>query len=157
VVEIPGVCARETGLPLAETGGSGENDPARAAPVLAADPGAIALPVPGWSGRVNAPRASEKRVQAAVVRLYRTFGCLTFSLSQPRATMQAEGLPDLWVFAPRRRAAWWHECKREGGALRAEQFGFAELCRACDVGHVIGGLAEARAKLEALGLVARVA
>ena len=101
--------------------------------------------------------ASEKQVQAAVVRLYRTFGCLTFSLSQSRATMQDAGLPDLWIFAPRRRAAWWHEVKAARGQVRAEQFGFAELCRACDVGHVIGGVAEARAKLEALGLVVRVA
>jgi hypothetical protein len=102
-------------------------------------------------------RPSEKQVQAAVVRLYRAFGCLTFSLAQPRATMQAEGLPDLWVFAPRRGAAWWHEVKAEGGQLRAEQARFGDLCRLCDVGHVVGGVADAKAKLTALGLIARVA
>jgi len=102
-------------------------------------------------------RMPEKAVQAAVVRLYRVFGCVVYGLSQPRATMQSEGIPDLLIFAPRRGVAWWHECKTVGGHLSANQAAFGELCHLCHVGHVVGGLEAAKAQLAAVGLVARIA
>lgn len=98
-------------------------------------------------------RVNEKAVQAAVVRLYRAVGCQPFGLSQPRATMQAAGLPDLWVFCPRKRAAWWHEVKARDGRASAEQVAFAELCAQCGVARIIGGTEEAKAHLRSLGLI----
>jgi hypothetical protein len=102
-------------------------------------------------------KLSEKRVQAAVVRLYESLRCKVYVLSQPRATMQTPGLPDLWVFAPSVGRAWWHETKAEGGKPSPAQVVFEERCGSCGVGHVIGGMEAAKNHLRAVGLVARVA
>lgn len=96
---------------------------------------------------------SERAVQHSLVQLYHAVGCRTFNLSQPRATMQARGLPDLYVLCPRKRAAWWHEVKGPGGKARPEQVTFAELCAASGVGHVLGGVAEAKAHLRGIGVL----
>jgi hypothetical protein len=70
--------------------------------------------------------------------------------------MQSAGLPDLWVFAPRRGVAFWHEVKAADGSPSVDQVAFASLCEACGMGHVMGGIEEAKAKLAAIGALARV-
>ena len=99
-----------------------------------------------------ARRVSEKVVQAAVVRCYEAFGCVVYTLSQPRHTMQTPGLPDLYVMCPKRHHAFWHEVKAPGGKLRPSQVDFRRTAEACDETVIVGGLAEARAQLVKLGL-----
>lgn len=105
---------------------------------------------------------SEKQEQRACVRLYETLGGAVYALSQPRATMQAEGLPDLLVFLPvgvtglRSSSQVWHEVKRVGGKLSPAQERFAEHCRRSHQRHVVGGLAEAMGLCTELGLIAEV-
>jgi hypothetical protein len=96
------------------------------------------------------PFAREKAVEAGVIDLFRKCGLLVFKLSQPRATMQSEGIPDLWVFCPRRRLAFWWEVKRPGGKLSPHQQRFRELSLECGIGHHVGGRDEARALLDEL-------
>lgn len=100
---------------------------------------------------------SEKAVQRAVVALYRSMGCEVYSLSQPRASMQAAGLPDLWVFAPRVGRAFWHEVKSVTGKPSPDQVRFEDLCGSTGVHHVMGGVAEAKRMLIILGVIAKVA
>lgn len=95
---------------------------------------------------------TEKECQRAVVKLFRTAGCVVCSLSQPRRTMQTEGLPDLWVFSPRSKTAWWWEVKRPGGKLRPEQREFWARCQETGISYFYGGLTEARELLAVLGL-----
>jgi hypothetical protein len=105
-------------------------------------------------GKIIPPKPTEKECQRAVVKLFRLAGCFVYSLSQPRRTMQTEGLADLWVFCPRRRCAWWWEVKRPGGKLRPEQREFREHCRATGIRYEFGGLTEAIALLRELQLAA---
>jgi hypothetical protein len=68
---------------------------------------------------VSAPL--EKTVQWEIVQALRLLGFDVSSFSQPRASMQTEGIPDLYA----RHEAWglriWIECKRPGGKLSFEQ------------------------------------
>lgn len=97
---------------------------------------------------------SEKTVQHACVTLFRAAGCVVCSLSQPRRTMQAEGLADLYVLVPRRRTAFWFETKSERGRQSEAQKAFQISCEACGVLYRMGGLEEAKALLGELGLTA---
>lgn len=94
-------------------------------------------------------KVTEKQEQVAIVKLLQSIGAKVYPLSQPRATMQAEGLPDLWVFLPSRILAdgWiesssglWVEVKRAGGKMRVEQAAFALSCEHANVHHIVGGL-----------------
>lgn len=103
--------------------------------------------------RRSGPRALEKQVQADVVRLYQTFACTVHNLSQPRATMQTEGLPDLYVQHLKSGTTWWHECKRPGGKLSAHQAAFRDREAKCRRTVVVGGVQEAKVMLAMLGLI----
>lgn len=93
----------------------------------------------------------ERKEQAEVAKIFRAHGCLVYSLSQPRATKQAPGLADLYVFAPRARLAWWFEVKRPvGGVQSPAQREFQQLCDQCGVRYVIGGQREAWALVQNL-------
>lgn len=93
------------------------------------------------------PRPTEKQVQRAVRQLYELHGCAVYDLSQPRATMQTAGLPDLYVVWESSGAAWWHEVKRPGGRATLAQLEFRERCRAAGIDYVIGGVEVAAAML----------
>lgn len=95
--------------------------------------------------RVLAPK--EKDTQQAVKRLYALVGCVVYDLSQPRATMQTPGLPDLYVVWPTRQAAWWHEVKRPGGKLSPAQKEFQQQCLLVGAHYVFGGVEAAEAAL----------
>ena len=92
----------------------------------------------------------EKSEQAEVVKMYSSYGCHVYNLSQARATKQTPGLPDLYVFRPPH--AWWHESKRpvSGNPSPAQKL-FSEECLASFVNHTMGGLAAARATLVRIG------
>lgn len=105
-------------------------------------------------GKVVPPKPTEKATQRDVVKLFEAAGCQVYNLSQARASKQTAGLPDLWVFCPRRRCAWWWETKRPGGKLRPEQREFRERCHASGIRYEFGGVPEAVELLRALQLVA---
>lgn len=92
----------------------------------------------------------EKSEQSEVMKLYRAYGCKVYNLSQPRATKQTPGLPDLWVV--RRMHAWWHETKRPiSGKPSSAQVDFRRECKVADVWYTIGGLVAARGMLVEVG------
>lgn len=100
--------------------------------------------------------ALEKAEQHEVTKVYRAFGCFVRNLSQPRATKQSPGFPDLWVVHHGIGRAWWHETKRQGWTerdVRPAQKVFREDCEVCGVDHVVGDRFAAGDQLVRLGLV----
>lgn len=98
----------------------------------------------------------EKAIQVEIVKTYRAFGFVVYELSQPRATMQTEGIPDLHCMHPRRGVALWHESKTLDGELRPAQQEFRNFCRATNQLHTYGGVSAAEDMLEVLGIARRV-
>jgi hypothetical protein len=103
---------------------------------------------------INLPEPTEKATQHAIKKLFRAAGCQVYSTSQVRRSMVALGLPDLWVFVPRRKCAFWFEVKRPGGKLRKEQSEFQQRCAAAGVPYFWGAMDEAVRVLRTLDLVA---
>jgi hypothetical protein len=88
--------------------------------------------------------AREKAEQASIVKLYWAFGCAVYDFSQPRATMQTPGIPDLFVFHEESRRSWWHEVKAGAHGLTEPQEEFRRLCMVTHGSdHVWGGYEEA--------------
>lgn len=97
----------------------------------------------------------EKDEQRDVYRLYVAVGCEVIWLSQPRATMQTEGIPDLKVYCRRKGLTWWHETKRpQGGKQSPSQARFQVLAEACGEQYVLGGWEDAVRMVRKVGLVA---
>lgn len=115
------------------------------------------MPTPTSVRRRALCRPTERQVQRAVCQLYELHGCAVYDLSQPRATMQTPGLPDLWIVWAERGAAWWHEVKRPGGRATPAQLLFRRHCQAAGIGYVIGGLDEAAGQLARVQTQARAA
>lgn len=88
-----------------------------------------------------------------MVQLYEAVGCEVVSFSQPRATMQTEGIPDLKVYCRRKGTTWWHETKREGGKQSPAQIEFEKLARACGEHYILGGWEVAVTAVKVFGLV----
>lgn len=95
----------------------------------------------------------EKEEQREVWRLYTTLGCEVVWFSQPRATMQTEGIPDLKVYCRRKRLTWWHECKAAGGVQSDAQIEFENMARACGEHYILGGWDRAVDAVKVFGLV----
>lgn len=96
----------------------------------------------------------EKEEQWEIVKLCENMGCKVYSLSQPRATMQTEGISDLYVFCERKRRAFWIETKRPiGGVESKDQKEFGRLCDVCNVDRVIGSYSAVYAHLQAMGVI----
>jgi hypothetical protein len=96
---------------------------------------------------------SEKAWEGGCIDLFRAAGGTVYKLSQPRRTMQSEGLPDLYVLFPRRGLGFWFEVKRPGAELRPAQQQFRELALRSGERHFWGALAAARAALQDLGIL----
>ena len=97
----------------------------------------------------------EKDEQRDVYRLYVALGCEVVWFSQPRATMQTKGIPDLKVYCVRKALTWWHETKRQvGGKFSKEQVQFQARAEACGELYVPGGWEEAVQFVREHGLVA---
>ena len=95
------------------------------------------------------PEALEQR---KVVRLYQTVGCQVWTTSQPFRAALSPGIPDLIVF--HRRAMWFHETKAPKGKQSPEQLQFQRAADRCGVRYVLGGEAEAKKLLQAMGVLA---
>lgn len=103
------------------------------------------------------PAIDEKREQAEVVKRFRAFGFHVYTLSQPRATKQTPGLPDLWCAHNTQPIAFWWETKRQvGGELSSVQVEFQAECHRCGVGHGVGDRYAADDHLILLGLAERL-
>lgn len=96
-------------------------------------------------------KPTEKQTQVRVVRILEAYGAIVCNLSQPRNTMQAPGLGDLFVFLPRHKRTAWIEVKRPGGKQSDAQKGFEVMCRSCNQDYVCGGVQEVLVYLESLG------
>jgi hypothetical protein len=66
-------------------------------------------------------KAPEKAVQRAVTKALKTLGFHISDLSQPRASMQTPGLPDLFAMHAGWKVAFWVEVKAPGGKLSVAQ------------------------------------
>jgi hypothetical protein len=106
----------------------------------------------------------EKDVQERVIRLYVRHGCKVRVYSQPRkAKYMTPGGSDLQIFSPimevgdgRSRVMWFHETKKaKDGRYSDEQLLFAADCREAGIAVVGGGVDEAQAHLDRLGLKPR--
>lgn len=104
----------------------------------------------------------EKEIQREVVKTYAGFGCKVYNLSQPRATKQTPGLPDLWVvclssgWSRQGKIAWWHETKTPTGKQSEAQREFQRECKSCRVGFVVGGVKAAEEQLITFGIAERI-
>jgi hypothetical protein len=104
---------------------------------------------------------SEKAEEAFIRKMYQMAGCQVVSFSQPRASKQTEGIPDLRIYHPRLGLAWWHEVKRQsGGQYYARshrqtpaQQAFQSLVESCGEEYLMGARDVAEAKLRELGLI----
>jgi hypothetical protein len=97
--------------------------------------------------------ALEKAEQWEIVKLFKAFGFAVYTLSQPRATKQTPGLPDLWLMHRELDIAFWWETKRSrGGRYSDAQIEFRDGCARCGVGYGSGDRAAARTHLIQLGL-----
>lgn len=102
-------------------------------------------------------RVLEKAEQAEIVKLFRAFGCKVRTLSQPRATKQTPGFPDLYVVHRGICRAWWWESKRQvGGRFSKAQLEFAQDCVVCCVHYGHGDRYAAQQYLIALGLAEQI-
>ena len=103
-------------------------------------------------------------VQAAVIKVYESCGCVVVRIAQSyrrgqRRNPGTAGVPDLYVFPPLRQSlapdrwkAFWHETKADEGAQRPEQITFEQRCRDRGVSYVLGGVPEAIAHLRDIGV-----
>lgn len=95
----------------------------------------------------------ESDVKRRVFALLRTCRCAVYSLSQSRASHQTPGLPDVYVFPGRGKPPFWWEAKAARGRGRPVQLKFKYLCEDSGVRCIVGGEAEVRAHLRALGIL----
>ena len=87
----------------------------------------------------------EKHVQRDVTAFFTGLGCTVVRMGgAPRRTTNAAGVPDLWVFCPRKRLGFWFEVKAVWGRKSDQQAEFAALCGVCRVPYCCGGMPEAR-------------
>ncbi len=69
----------------------------------------------------------------------RAIGFEVYNLSQPRASKQTPGLPDLWLSHAGAEFAGWFECKRAvGGKRSTAQIAFGEQCVAAKIPYGFG-------------------
>lgn len=113
----------------------------------------------GYAPKVEATADSdvlEKAEQNEVMKLFRAFGFKVRNLSQPRATKQAPGLPDLWVMHRERPIAFWFEVKRQvGGRYSDAQIEFRDDCARCGVSWKGGDRRAAEQMLVDMGVACR--
>lgn len=85
-------------------------------------------------------KRSEKDEERLGDSLMQQLGYTVIRFSQPRNTMQTEGIPDRRYYHPRFPAVWW-EAKRVGGTQRKAQAAFEDIAEACDEVYVLGPFA----------------
>lgn len=100
--------------------------------------------------------AREKPVQQAVKDTLEAASFLVSDLSQPRASMQTPGLPDLYAVSKRFKLAIWVEVKAPGGELSRAQRRWHEDARAAGAIVVsVWGVDDMVRELQELGVPIR--
>lgn len=95
----------------------------------------------------------EKAEQHAIKRILLACGFVVYNLSQPRATKQTAGLPDLYAVHKSQPICFWFEVKRSnGGRMSEEQQEFQNHMRRCHVRCYAGDRYELRRVLRDLGI-----
>jgi hypothetical protein len=86
---------------------------------------------------------SERAEYERVCSLLRQCACAVYRLSQPRASGQTPGVPDLLAFSPKRGLAF-VEVKRPDGKGRQSlaQMNFEMQCRESGETYILGGVTE---------------
>jgi hypothetical protein len=94
----------------------------------------------------------EKTEQLEVRKRFVVCGFRVYNLSQPRASKQSAGLPDLWLMHERLPIALWWESKRQvGGKFSSEQLDFARLAKQAGIGYGSGDRYDAERYLVSIG------
>ena len=98
---------------------------------------------------------TEKETQAAVKKVYRDVGGFVYDLSQPRATKQTPGVPDLIVFLTWRGKGYmfFHEVKTAAGRQSSPQKAFQDSCGRAGETYLLGGVPEGIDHLRTLGVL----
>lgn len=99
-------------------------------------------------------------VQAGVIKTYEACGCTVERVQQSyrrgsRRHPGSAGMPDLYVWPPERlpfAPPWWHETKADEGTQRKAQRVFQSQCEVRNVRYVLGGVPEAIAQLQSVGI-----
>lgn len=99
------------------------------------------------SPAVALPRVSEKKEQAAIVKLLCSLGATVYVIGTVRAkgdhpgTRQTPGIPDIFAWIGRDGCTWplWIEVKARGGRLRPAQAEFKMLADHAQNYHIVGG------------------
>jgi hypothetical protein len=95
----------------------------------------------------------EKHEQLRIRQIATIAGCKVRTLSQPRATKQSPGLPDLWIVHLGRGLGFWWETKRQvGGARSPDQMEFAADCETTHTPYGFGDRYDFGAWLTARGI-----
>jgi len=96
----------------------------------------------------------EAEEQRRVWRLCGQLGVEVVSFSQPRATMQTIGIPDLKLYIPRKGATAWLECKRPVGGVQSDaQQHFQAMAEECGETYLLGGYEEVMGWLRTVGVI----
>lgn len=115
--------------------------------------------------RVTAQRVPEKVVQAQIRHALLSVGAAVYTIGRPprrdavfKGTGQTPGIPDLYVLlpvSPMHHAAHglWIEVKAKGGKLRPHQIDFMWRCGQAGIPHLVGGLDDVLAYLQARGYI----
>ena len=99
-------------------GAAAEREPTRTKPAPSAEP------------------KGEKSEQLAIKKSAIARGAFVYEVSQPRATMQTPGIPDLYLVWPDR--ALWFEVKTVTGVLSQAQARFAMQCTQNGTNYAVG-------------------
>lgn len=103
----------------------------------------------------------EREEEKKIIEIYELAGCKVVSFSQRQRSQQTAGIPDLRIYSPRKKRAWWHEVKRQHGPrfLKVQygqtppQRAFQELVEEFGEDYVLGARDAAARKLREVGLV----
>lgn len=93
---------------------------------------------------------SEKEIQLRIYKRLTDLGVAVYWLSQPRASGQTAGVPDLMCFDAA-RGLFFVEVKATNGRQSEAQAKFQGRCRLAGVAYILGGVAEVEAFVTGLG------
>jgi len=105
---------------------------------------------------VKVDLSRETDVQRAVMRVYQAFGCEVRRFNEGRRTRISEGWPDIFVFCRQKATHWVHEVKVPGGEQSPQQSETQELCEACRLPYILGGVHEAQDYLQRIGVIGTI-
>ena len=104
----------------------------------------------------------EKEEERMCIDLYEQVGLIVIKTSQPQKPRgMTEGIADLLILDPKRKASWWHEVKRRQGpeyhkvsyGQSPHQRQFQAWVESVGMHYIIGPLSTAREELTERGII----